>query len=70
MEHKNSSANFININYAILITLAFFSRFWLDKPNCQTDNIQVYWWGFYRKSAQSQLWTLHIYYQHTKFIAL
>ena len=31
MGHNNSSANSININYAILITLVLFSRFRLDK---------------------------------------
>ena len=39
MEHKNLLANSIN---AILITLVSLSRFWLDKPNCQTETIQVY----------------------------
>ena len=47
LEHKNSSANSIKINYAIFITLAFFSRFRLDKPKCQTETIEVHWWGFY-----------------------
>ena len=73
MKHKNSSANSLNINYAILITLAFFSRFRLDKPKCQTETIQVYCGDFTCesiKSAQDQLWTVHMYYGHTKFIAL
>ena len=59
--------------YAILITVAFFSRFRLDKPNCQAEAIQVYWLDFTcksMKSVQSQFWTLNIYYGHTKFIAL
>ena len=49
MEHKNPSLilKSISINYAVLMTLAFFSRFRLDKPNDQTEVIQVYQWGFY-----------------------
>ena len=42
---QDSLANSININYVILITLASFSRFWLDKPNYQTEIIQVYTGG-------------------------
>ena len=53
MEHKNSSANSININYAILLIFAFFSRFRPDKPKCQTETIRVYWWGFYMQKYKS-----------------
>ena len=35
------------MHYAMVITLAFFSKFRLDKPKCQTETIQVHWWGFY-----------------------
>ena len=52
MECKKSSPNSISIRYAILITLAFFSRFILDKLKCQTETIQVYWWWFYMQSEK------------------
>ena len=61
------------MHYAILITLAFFSKFKLDKPKCQTETIQVHWWDFTCtsiKSVPSQLWTLHMYYGDAKIIDL
>ena len=60
MEHKIHQL-IHNINYATLITLAFFSRFWLDKPNWQTETIQV-WYGDFTckiiKKFMNQLWLL------------
>ena len=62
MEHKNSSANSININYATLITLAFLVDLGQTNLNAKQKPYKYNVGDFpckSTKSVQNQLWTVH-----------
>ena len=61
------------MNYFILIISTALGTFQLDKPNCQSETIQVYLKQSYvqnQKSGPNQLWKMNTYCVKTKFIAL